>query len=119
MSLDMPSPLKREDQPLSGSDRKRLLDIFAKHEDPLRAVYTFDFGDDWIHEIDYMGPADRCLAMSMGIEKEGGHKSVFCIAGEGAPAVGDCGGPCGFEELKVCCVTCAGRLMYNALSSPL
>lgn len=95
-TLDMPSPLRREGEPLSGSERRRLCDVFGKPGDPMAATYTFDFGDDWIHTIHLLGSADKHLASGMGINQE-----VFCAGGEGAPAVGDCGGPYGWEEIKV------------------
>ena len=55
----------------------------------LKFVYTYDFGDDWIHDITFEG-ADR--------EKELVHP--VCLAGKGACPPEDCGGPWGYESLK-------------------
>lgn len=93
--LDMPFPLQRDGEK-SGSERKKLSDIFGKPGESMAATYTFDFGDNWLHTIHLLGVADKSLAIGMGIDQE-----IFCLAGEGSPAVGDCGGAGGWENLKV------------------
>ncbi len=48
--------------------------------------YTYDFGDDWRHEL----IAVELLAPAV---------AATCLAGEGACPPEDCGGPWGYEEL--------------------
>lgn len=52
--------------------------------------YTYDFGDDWLHEIEITNTLehDPCLNYPV------------CIDGENACPPEDCGGPHAFEELK-------------------
>jgi hypothetical protein len=55
-----------------------------------RARYTYDFGDDWDHEI----VVERRLAA------EPGMACPVCVAGEGACPPEDCGGGWGYEHLR-------------------
>ena len=55
-----------------------------------RARYTYDFGDDWEHEL----VAEEQLAA------EAGTTYPVCVAGEGACPPEDCGGPWGYEHLR-------------------
>ncbi len=52
--------------------------------------YTYDFGDDWEHEI---------VVEALGTAEPGGHYPR-CIDGEGACPPEDCGGPPGYEQLR-------------------
>ena len=52
-------------------------------------VYVYDFGDDWIHQITLEELTDEVLELPR------------CLAGKGCPPPEDCGGPYGFEELKL------------------
>jgi len=54
-----------------------------------RAVYVYDFGDDWVHELELEDVLPR--------EKRGGYPR--CLAGERACPPEDCGGPPGYKEL--------------------
>jgi hypothetical protein len=55
-----------------------------------RARYTYDFGDDWEHEI----VVEKLLAA------EPGMAYPVCVAGEGACPPEDCGGAWGYEHLR-------------------
>ena len=52
--------------------------------------YTYDFGDDWEHDI---------VVESVGAAKEG-ERYPRCIGGGGACPPEDCGGPPGYEQLR-------------------
>jgi hypothetical protein len=49
-----------------------------------RFTYWYDFGDDWMHDVEVLG---------RGAEKPG------CVGGEGTCPPEDCGGPGGYEQL--------------------
>jgi hypothetical protein len=53
---------------------------------PPRFTYVYDFGDEWRHDVEVVGPG--------GIEPG-------CVDGEGACPPEDCGGPHGYAELQV------------------
>jgi hypothetical protein len=55
-----------------------------------RARYTYDFGDDWEHE----------LVVEERLAAEAGTIYPVCVAGEGACPPEDCGGPWGYEHLR-------------------
>jgi pRiA4b ORF-3-like protein len=52
--------------------------------------YTYDFGDDWEHEI---------VVEAVGVAKLG-ERYPWCVGGEGACPPEDCGGPPGYEHLR-------------------
>lgn len=52
---------------------------------PRRFTYVYDFGDDWLHDIEIVGR---------------GGSECGCVAGEGACPPEDCGGPHGYAELQ-------------------
>lgn len=53
-------------------------------------VYVYDFGDDWIHDIT-LEAVDETMYLPYPI----------CLAGKGACPPEDCGGPWGYENLKL------------------
>jgi hypothetical protein len=53
------------------------------------ALYTYDFGDDWEHEVSLAPPGAT----------EGEAAAPLCLGGEGACPPEDCGGPPGYEQL--------------------
>ena len=55
-----------------------------------RFTYTYDFGDDWEHEI----VLERVLVAEPGV------RYPLCLAGKGACPPEDCGGVWGYEELR-------------------
>lgn len=52
---------------------------------PPRFTYVYDFGDDWHHDIEIVGP---------------GGEEPGCIDGDGPCPPEDCGGPHGYAELQ-------------------
>ncbi|MGH3978179.1 MAG: plasmid pRiA4b ORF-3 family protein, partial [Pseudonocardiaceae bacterium] len=52
--------------------------------------YTYDFGDDWEHEI----LVEEVLAAAAGV------RYPVCVAGQGACPPEDCGGPPGYDRLR-------------------
>ena len=54
-----------------------------------RFTYTYDFGDDWEH----------VLLVEKVLPQEGAAPGPVCLAGKGAGALEDSGGPYGFMEL--------------------
>jgi Plasmid pRiA4b ORF-3-like protein len=54
-----------------------------------RGVYEYDFGDDWVHEIDLEAIGSR----------QRGTKYPRCLAGQRTCPPEDCGGPGGYVEL--------------------
>jgi hypothetical protein len=82
-----------DDSGFHGSDRvlpgwEHSVRDFLKPDLP-PALYTYDFGDDWQHELN--------------LEEVGDARSEkvapVCLAGEGACPPEDCGGPLGYEQL--------------------
>lgn len=69
------------------SRRKKLSSIFPKRK---ALSYFYDFGDGWNFEILYLKSftSDRC-------------PHAGCMDGGGATPPEDCGGPHGYEEMKV------------------
>lgn len=55
-----------------------------------RVRYTYDFGDDWEHEV----VVEKVLAAEPGV------RYPVCVVGEGACPPEDCGGPWGYEHLR-------------------
>lgn len=51
---------------------------------PDQFTYWYDFGDDWMHDVERLGP---------------GGKHPGCVDGEGSCPPEDCGGPHGYAEL--------------------
>ena len=66
----------------------RLRDVLLTPGTRLR--YTYDFGDDWEHDIQ----------LEEILHEEPGNSYPYCLAGKGACPPDDCGGPWGYAELK-------------------
>jgi len=66
----------------------RLWEVLSAPQDRLR--YTYDFGDDWEHDI--------LLEQDLRKGSEGAYPS--CLAGKGACPPDDCGGAWGYMDLK-------------------
>jgi hypothetical protein len=81
----VPSP---EDwTPLRDERRARLADVLAAPKE--RALYTYDFGDDWEHEI----------VVEKILQPEPEVRYPVCVAGRRACPPEDVGGPWGYERL--------------------
>jgi hypothetical protein len=70
-------------------ERKATLGRLLKQEGE-RIRYTYDFGDDWEHEI----VVEKVLAAEPGV------RYPICVAGKGACPPEDCGGVWGYEHLR-------------------
>jgi hypothetical protein len=68
-----------------------LVDVLVEPGDRLR--YTYDFGDDWDHDI----RLEKVLAPAAGPRAPA---VPVCLAGKGACPPEDCGGPWGYAALK-------------------
>ncbi|MCB0413120.1 MAG: plasmid pRiA4b ORF-3 family protein [Bdellovibrionales bacterium] len=69
------------------SDGIELRDVLGPSK---KFTYTYDFGDDWLHEIEITNILEDDPKMNYPV----------CIAGENACPPEDCGGPHSFENLK-------------------
>jgi hypothetical protein len=72
----------------ASDQRVRLEEVFTGDTDRVR--YTYDFGDDWEHDI----VAEQMLT------SEPGQAYPRCVAGKGACPPEDCGGVWGYARLK-------------------
>ncbi|MCH4148283.1 MAG: plasmid pRiA4b ORF-3 family protein [Prevotella sp.] len=74
--------------PTHDARKYTLKDYYGNGEKKLKLCYVYDFGDDWIHdiELEQIIPEERLFAS--------------CIAGKGACPEEDCGGIWGYEEMK-------------------
>jgi hypothetical protein len=68
--------------------RVRLASLLRGQGD--RMTYTYDFGDDWEHDIR--------LEQTLPADSVGSYP--VCLAGKGACPPEDCGGPWGYADLK-------------------
>jgi len=55
-----------------------------------RLIYTYDFGDDWDHDV----------VLEQELPTEPGARYPRCVAGKGACPPEDCGGPWGYADLR-------------------
>lgn len=76
------------EEPTHDANKFTVGDYFKKGQQKKKLVYTYDFGDDWIHDIvlEEVLPEDR--------------KHASCIGGKGACPDEDCGGPGGYTMMK-------------------
>ena len=65
----------------------KLSEIFKGNTREL--LYVYDFGDNWVHEIALKAFSD---------DKR---KEAFCLSGKGNCPPEDCGGPYGYEDIKI------------------
>lgn len=67
------------------ANKEKIKDYFSKGS---KATYTYDLGDDWVHEVKVKDifPSEK------------GVKYPRCIDGKRACPPEDCGGICGYEE---------------------
>ena len=70
------------------ADSKTLRDLLSKPGD--QVCYTYDFGDDWEHDIDLEDIVPNDLGAPL----------PACLDGSGACPPEDCGGRWGYQELK-------------------
>jgi hypothetical protein len=59
--------------------------------------YVYDLGDDWTHNIVFLGTAAPDFRAQMHVPP---FLRVFCVSGEGHPCAEDCGNVVGWEDLK-------------------
>jgi hypothetical protein len=81
---DRESALEMNTLPMDGL---QLCDVLG---DTKKFIYTYDFGDGWVHEIKVSKTLDHDPRMNY----------PACIGGENACPPEDCGGIPGFEDLK-------------------
>lgn len=97
-------PLREPELFASGSDldeaQVELSEVLSKRGDKM--TYTYDFGDDWEHEITLEG---------FHAEREG-QELPLCTAGRGAAPFEDCGGVWGWSRL-VAATNRPGRTDYE------
>ncbi|KAI1330717.1 hypothetical protein F5Y16DRAFT_396208 [Xylariaceae sp. FL0255] len=63
-------------------------------------MWEYDLGDGWETSISLMGKDDQWLRRSLTLHSSA-EMSVICLSGEGRRVKEDCGGPVGWEELKL------------------
>ncbi|KAF1811387.1 hypothetical protein P152DRAFT_459783 [Eremomyces bilateralis CBS 781.70] len=76
-----------------------LADIYESEEyrNRLSLQYTYDTGDNWMHELIFLGSAPPTLNAAIDIPET---IKVVCLGGQGHPVAEDCGGAGGWERLK-------------------
>lgn len=67
----------------------KLSHLFGKPRPPQRFTYEYDFGDGWLHELEYEGPCEAPRRK----------KLPLCLKGERACPPEDCGGVWGYYHL--------------------
>jgi len=72
----------------ASDQRARLSDVLTEPGDKLR--YTYDFGDDWEHDV----------VLEEVRPTVSGERLPSCVAGKGACPPEDCGGAWGYADLK-------------------
>lgn len=91
MTLELKPPIQNylPDEERSRDSRAwRLCQVYDDKEllaKGIQAVYSYDRGNNWIHNIFFLSEACATLAESMGVN-HGRQQDVFCVAGEGRPA---------------------------------
>jgi hypothetical protein len=75
------------DQPDMNATKTKLNKVFISVKQTF--TYIYDFGDDWIHQI----VLEKILTDEI--------KQPVCLAGKGTCPPEDCGGPWGYENLKL------------------
>ena len=75
------------EQPEMDSMKTKLNKVFTKEKQSF--IYIYDFGDDWIHKI----VLEKLVPDPI--------ESTVCLAGKGTCPPEDCGGPWGYENLRL------------------
>lgn len=83
--MEIGNPDEEYDGKIADSRKVRLAQIMREKT---KILYTYDFGDNWEHEI----------SVEKILEKEPSKKYPICIAGERACPPEDCGGDSGYHE---------------------
>ena len=78
------------DPELGHGDERRITLAGVLEEPGNRLIYTYDFGDDWDHEV----------VFEQELAAEPGAVYPRCVAGKGACPPEDCGGAWGYMELR-------------------
>jgi Plasmid pRiA4b ORF-3-like protein len=78
------------DPELGHRDERRITLAQVLEEPGDRLIYTYDFGDDWDHE----------LVLEQELQAEHGAVHPRCVAGKGACPPEDCGGAWGYLDLR-------------------
>jgi len=86
-SVDYGDPSPEDMYPMKAARRYRLNQLVPR--ELAKFLYTYDFGDNWEHEI----------LVEKVLPPEPGARYPLCIAGKRACPPDDCGGPWGYAEL--------------------
>jgi pRiA4b ORF-3-like protein len=78
------------DPELGHTDERRITLARVLEEPGDRLIYTYDFGDDWDHEV----------VLEQEFPAEPGAVYPRCVAGKGACPPEDCGGAWGYMDLR-------------------
>jgi hypothetical protein len=78
------------DPELGHRDERRITLARVLEEQGDRLIYTYDFGDDWDHEV----------TLEQELPAEPGSVYPRCVAGKGACPPEDCGGAWGYMDLR-------------------
>ena len=78
------------DPELGHRDERRITLARVLEEQGDRLIYTYDFGDDWDHEV----------ILEQELPAEPGAVYPRCVAGKGACPPEDCGGAWGYMDLR-------------------
>lgn len=77
--------------PELGHRDERTISLARVLDEPgARLIYTYDFGDDWDHQV----------LLEQELAAEPGTAYPRCVAGKGACPPEDCGGPWGYMDLR-------------------
>lgn len=77
------------DDELVNSRETALGELFSGKRPPRKILYTYDFGDNWHHEVAFEGMQDA----------EAGKQYPLCLAGKRACPPEDCGGLWGYANM--------------------
>ncbi|KAF2621775.1 hypothetical protein BU25DRAFT_452466 [Macroventuria anomochaeta] len=62
----------------------------------LQVIFEYDHGDDWEHDITFLGKAHPTFRKAISIPEE---QKAFCYADQGHLVAGNCGGTVGWDCL--------------------
>ncbi len=86
ISISIPFDNEQSKEDFYNASKLKIKDIFS--EVGQRFIYTYDFGDDWVHDI---------FLEDIIMNKD---KKARCLGGRGACPPEDCGGVWGYERIK-------------------